>query len=60
LRARRRLPAEWEPHEATWLGWPRNSSDWPGKFAAIPWAFGEIAQLRPGRTLRVIVASAAH
>ena len=36
-----RLPAEWEPHEATWISWPRNASDWPGKFAAIPWAFAE-------------------
>ena len=23
------MPAEWEPHEATWLGWPHNESDWP-------------------------------
>ena len=28
-----RLPAEWEPHAATWLAWPRNRLDWPGKFA---------------------------
>ena len=31
-----RMPAEWEPHEATWIGWPHNASDWPGKFASIP------------------------
>src|SRR5436305_14480385 len=37
-----RMPAEWEPHEATWLGWPHELTDWPGKFAAIPWAFAEI------------------
>jgi agmatine deiminase len=39
-----RMPAEWEPHEATWLGWPRELTDWPGKFAPIPWAFAEIVR----------------
>jgi agmatine deiminase len=39
------LPAEWEPHEATWLGWPHELTDWPGKFAPIPWAFAEIVRL---------------
>lgn len=38
------MPAEWEPHEATWLGWPHEVTDWPGKFSAIPWAFGEIVR----------------
>ncbi len=40
-----RMPAEWEPHEATWIAWPHNRRDWPGKFAAIPWAFAEIVRL---------------
>jgi len=40
-----RMPAEWEPHEATWLGWPHEVTDWPGKFPAIPWAFAEIVRL---------------
>jgi agmatine deiminase len=39
-----RMPAEWEPHEATWLAWPHETSDWPGKFAPIPWLYGEIAR----------------
>ena len=26
-----RMPAEWEPHEATWLAWPHETSDWPGQ-----------------------------
>jgi len=38
------MPAEWEPHEATWLGWPHERTDWPGKFAPIPWAFAEIVR----------------
>src|SRR6266481_2781870 len=39
-----RMPAEWEPHEATWLAWPHERSDWPGKFAPIPWIYGEIVR----------------
>lgn len=39
-----RLPAEWEPHRATWIGWPHNGDDWPGKFDCIAWVFGEIAR----------------
>jgi len=38
------MPAEWEPHEATWLSWPHELTDWPGKFAPIPWAFAEIVR----------------
>src|SRR5690348_2309678 len=38
------MPAEWEPHEATWLAWPHNATDWPGKFAAIPWVYGEMVR----------------
>jgi agmatine deiminase len=39
------MPAEWEPHEATWLAWPHNPDDWPGKFQAIPWLYAEIVRL---------------
>ena len=38
------MPAEWEPHEATWLAWPHNREDWPGQFAPIPWVYGEIVR----------------
>jgi agmatine deiminase len=40
-----RMPAEWEPHEATWLAWPHNPEDWPGKFQSIPWLYAEIVRL---------------
>jgi agmatine deiminase len=40
-----RMPAEWEPHRATWIGWPHHEADWPGKLAAIPWVFAEIARV---------------
>jgi agmatine deiminase len=36
------MPAEWEPHAATWLAWPHNHDDWPGKFEPIPWVHAEI------------------
>ncbi len=39
-----RMPAEWEPHEATWLAWPHEKSDWPSKFPPIPWLYGEIVR----------------
>ncbi len=39
-----RMPAEWEPHRGTWLEWPHRRSDWPGKFAPIPWVYGEIVR----------------
>ena len=39
-----RMPAEWEPHEGTLLGWPHERTDWPGKFGAIPWAFAEVVR----------------
>ncbi|MGA8618506.1 MAG: agmatine deiminase family protein [Candidatus Sulfotelmatobacter sp.] len=37
-----RMPAEWEPHSATWLAWPHYHGDWPGKFEPIPWVYTEI------------------
>jgi agmatine deiminase len=55
------MPAEWENHEATWLGWPHNISDWPGKFSPIPWVYGEIAgKLAPAEKVRVLVNSRQH
>jgi agmatine deiminase len=39
-----RMPAEWETHEGTFLGWPHEQTDWPGKFEPIPWAFAEIVR----------------
>jgi agmatine deiminase len=44
-----RMPAEWEPHQATWLAWPHNPEDWPGKFQSIPWIYAEIVRLLAGR-----------
>ncbi|MGH9686059.1 MAG: agmatine deiminase family protein [Candidatus Acidiferrales bacterium] len=56
------MPAEWEPHEATWLGWPHERTDWPGKFAPIPWAFAEIVRhlARVERVLLIVEHAAAE
>jgi agmatine deiminase len=39
-----RMPAEWAPHAATWIAWPHNPDDWPGKFQPIPWVYAEIVR----------------
>lgn len=39
-----RMPAEWERHEATWIAWPHNRQDWPGKFQPIPWIYADIVR----------------
>jgi len=50
------MPAEWEPHAATWLGWPHNSNDWPGKFEVIPWIYGEmIRKISAGEKINLII-----
>jgi agmatine deiminase len=55
-----RMPAEWEPHASTWLGWPHNRTDWPGKFAPIPWVYAEIVRhLAPVEQVDIIVENAA-
>ncbi|MBI3402698.1 MAG: agmatine deiminase family protein [Acidobacteria bacterium] len=45
---RRRMPAEWEPHRATWIAWPHFEPDWPGKLEPIPWVYAEIARALAG------------
>jgi agmatine deiminase len=55
-----RMPAEWEPHLATWLAWPHNPEDWPGKFAPIPWLYAEIVRLLAAQErVHLIVENAA-
>ncbi len=55
-----RMPAEWEPHAATWLAWPHNREDWPGKFAPIAWVYCEIVRkLARTEKVRILVANEA-
>src|SRR5271167_4762626 len=51
-----RIPGEWEPHAATWMAWPHNRADWPGKFAPIPWVYAEIVRhIAGGEHVHIIV-----
>ncbi len=55
-----RMPAEWEPHAATWLAWPHYHGDWPGKFEPIPWVYTEIVRnLARHERVELIVNDAA-
>ena len=55
-----RMPAEWEPHRATWLVWPHNPTDWEPKTAAIHWCFTEITRLLiDGESVCVLFADRA-
>ena len=55
-----RMPAEWEPHEATWIAWPHNRDDWPGRFAPIPWVYAEIVRkLSAVERVRILVEDGA-
>jgi agmatine deiminase len=54
------MPAEWEPHAATWLAWPHYKLDWPGKFEPIPWVYAEIIRyLSRHERVELIVKDAA-
>ena len=55
-----RMPAEWEPHQATWLAWPHEKSDWPGKFQPIAWLYGELTrQLARRERVRILATDVA-
>ena len=54
------MPAEWEPHDATWLAWPHYHGDWPGRFEPIPWVYAEIIRnLARHERVELIVNDAA-
>jgi len=56
-----RMPAEWEPHEATWIGWPHNPTDWPAKLEPIHWVYGEIVRkIAAGELVRILENSRAQ
>src|SRR5277367_1805148 len=53
------MPAEWSLHAATWIGWPHNAEDWPGKFQPIPWVYAEIVRhLSQVEDVHILVNSA--
>jgi agmatine deiminase len=54
------MPAEWEPHEATWIAWPHNPTDWPDKLDTIRWVYTEIVRkISAGEKVRILVNSRA-
>tara|TARA_Y100000817_G_scaffold245743_1_gene197737 strand:+ start:869 stop:1921 length:1053 start_codon:yes stop_codon:yes gene_type:complete len=51
-----RMPAEWEPQKSTWIAWPHNKEDWPGKFSEIPWVFSKIiTTLSKVQTVNILI-----
>jgi agmatine deiminase len=53
-----RMPAEWSPHAATWIAWPHERSDWPGRFATIPRVYvGIVRELLRGERVEILVES---
>jgi agmatine deiminase len=55
------MPAEWDLHEATWLGWPHCKTDWPGKMSTIEWVYGEIVRkIAEGEKVRIIIDTAGR
>jgi agmatine deiminase len=56
-----KMLAEWEKHSATWIAWPHNPKDWPGKIIPIHWVYGEITRkISVGEIVRIIVKSKEH
>jgi agmatine deiminase len=55
------MPAEWEPHEATWLAWPHHPTDWPDKLDTIRWVYTEmVRKVSLGEIVRMLVISRAE
>ena len=53
-----RLPAEWEPHEATWLSWPHKEASWPGKIETIFPVYAKmVAALARSETVHINVTN---
>ena len=38
------MPPEWAEHEATWIAWPHEPTDWLEKTPAIEWVYTEIVR----------------
>ncbi len=56
---KRRWPAEWERHRATWLSWPHNTGTWPTALDAVEDAFCEIVRaIAPGEAVEIHVLDA--
>ncbi len=55
-KVRFRMPAEWEPHAATWLAWPHDLETWPKQLEKVKAAYLEIIeQLHVGENVQILV-----
>jgi agmatine deiminase len=52
-----RLPAEWEPHAATWIAWPHRRATFLGPFADIPPVYERLARIIAGHEPVRIIGS---
>ena len=51
------MPAEWHPHQATWLAFPHNRETWPTQLNAVRETFLRMMlQLLPGERVELLVA----
>ena len=51
-----RMPAEWEKQKSTWIAWPHNKKDWPGKFDLIPEVFAKIIfYISKGQMVNILI-----
>jgi agmatine deiminase len=50
------MPAEWHPHAATWLTWPKDPETWPGRVSQVEDIFLQmIAALTPHELVNLLV-----
>ena len=50
------MPAEWGPHEATWLSWPHNEETWPGQLKEVEEVYLQMLEaLLPGEKVYLLV-----
>lgn len=55
------MPAEWSPHQATWISWPHKHESWPGKFGPVePVMVQAVAALSRSETVRINVLDRRH
>ena len=55
------MPAEWAPHEATWLSWPHNPETWPDILVDAERAMADaVAALAPHERVHINVLDDRH
>lgn len=56
-----RMPAEWAPHQGTWISWPHKHESWPGNFEAVePVMVRAVAALTASEPVRINVLDERH